>query len=123
MATWYYARDGAIIGPFSEEAVVKLIYNGTVTFVTMVWDSDTKNEGDGWLYAYDTPLFSYFSEDSQEDKATESLARTEQVEPRSRQSAGRGKEPRKPSLPVVIFLVLFIIGHIIGLTYWYLRNS
>ena len=61
MANWYYTRDGAILGPFSDEAMTELIDNGSVTFVTLVWDSDKKDEGKEWHYAYESPLASYFS--------------------------------------------------------------
>ena len=61
MAEWYYKREETTFGPYSEEVMAELIDNGKVTFVTMVRNEDTKNEGREWSYAYETPLASYFS--------------------------------------------------------------
>jgi hypothetical protein len=60
MANWYYVKDGAALGPYSEEAMQELILKGEVTFVTLVWnDSDSNNNGNG-SYAFDTDLASFF---------------------------------------------------------------
>lgn len=37
MADWYYAKDGATIGPFSEEVFLKMLAEGSVNRATKVW--------------------------------------------------------------------------------------
>ena len=152
MSAWYYTQEGTIYGPFSEEAIKVLIDSGKVSFVTPVWNSDTKDEVQKWLYAFDTPLASLFSEDFQtldmpstpqiglppipleqepapEETPTEEAipdppAPTEQTEaePSPRKAADPKKESLKSPPLIVLFLALFIIGLIIGTTFWYLIN-
>ena len=137
MAAWYYTRDGGIFGPYSEEAMAELIDNGSVTFVTMVWDSEKNGEGREWVYAYDTPLVSYFSAEFSldelpgEPEADVPPIPPEQVIPESStQPEPAQTKPLKSELSpqetsprlIILFFVLFIIGLIIGTTSWYITH-
>jgi len=149
MSSWYYTQGGNILGPFSDEAMTELIDSGNVTFVTPVWDSDKKDEGREWTYAYATPLASYFSDDFPVDDMPSApqtdlpplpeVPETEEkppVEimpepPAQSESAevetppGKTDDPEKKPLKsplltfFVIFSALFIIGLIIGAAFWY----
>jgi len=152
MAAWYYTQEGSIFGPYPEETMKEMIDSGSVSFVTPVWNSDTKNEGQEWLYAYDTQLASHFSEGFSTDDLPstpqtglppiplgqepvpeetptpeailEPPARPESAEAESppRKAAHPEKESFKSPLLFISFLALFIIGLIIGAASWYLTH-
>ena len=148
MAGWYYTRDGAVFGPYSEETMAELIDNGKVAFVTMVWNSDTKDENRGWAYAFDTPLSSYFSDEftaldlpspadidtpplpleletgPEETPQIQSMSEvSEQTEPIQSETTPQATndietKPLKQRPLIVIFLLLLIIGLMIGVISW-----
>jgi hypothetical protein len=132
MATWYYTKDGATFGPYSNEVMIDLITRGDVTFVTLVWDAETSNAGKDWLYAYDTPLASYFTNTGEEGETqppqetppaekpspaqpTSEPAPVSRPEPLSQpDTKAPAGEKKKISIAIKIFLAVFIIGLLIG---------
>ncbi|MDR3166248.1 MAG: DUF4339 domain-containing protein [Synergistaceae bacterium] len=63
MAEWYYSKNEQTFGPFTRKTMGSLIAKGEVTFVTLVWKEEAGKEGRGWVYAYETDLTKYFSDD------------------------------------------------------------
>ena len=149
MATWYYTQEGTVFGPFSEEAMKGLIERGTVTFVTLVSDVGVKLKDRKWLYAYETPLTAYFTDEFQPDdlpdppeadmppipepepeemppaqSMPEPTAQPEAAETVSPppEAADLEKKPKTSPLLIIIFVVLFIVGLIIGAAFWYFTH-
>ena len=137
MATWYYTRDGAIHGPYSDEIMTELIDSGTVTFVTKVWDADKRDEGREWVYAYDTPLASHFSYEISIDELPDQPEtdippiplepeplqyEPVQAKPEPPETADTEKKPRESTPPMFLLIAIFIIGLLIGAILSYLTN-
>jgi hypothetical protein len=107
-----------------------LIASGEVTFVTLVWSTETGRSGQGWVYAYETDLAKYFSGDFtlpslppvNQAMAPEAPVRLSELPAPAKSanapmpdtsgvSVGRPKITRRA---FAVFPVLFVIGLLLG---------
>jgi hypothetical protein len=119
MAAWYYTKKDVTSGPFSEEAMVELIESGKVTYVTMVRDDEDGDAGDGWRYAHETTLVSYFTNipESLKPEALRGQVQTAAPEAESSRAKRRWTIPRfnfKIPTFVKVFLLLLVTGAAVG---------
>jgi ankyrin repeat protein len=83
MKKWYYADDGASVGPFYEDELQKLASNKVLTIDTLVWTHAPENPGLGWIRAGDAEISTIFSPPDKPEKISR-VSRAEEIRVRGR---------------------------------------
>ena len=129
MAKWYYSKNGQTFGPFTGEAMDDFISRGEVTFVTLVWSEETGRAGRGWVYAYETDLNIYFSDELtlpslppvDQSTAPEIPVILSKIPPADEpedvpvsNEDTNAAQPKKTPRAIAAFLALFMAGLLVG---------